>query len=97
MNKCISTGNQDGEKQGKFKIFFLQMFIANTMCSLFLSVKCLFLDRTSTVAFIVVWSALTLKISNGRIFTISVKFTLITLTVCKLHYCFYYSISYKYN
>ena len=98
-NKCISTGTVTRMEQNKasLKCFFIQMFIMNIGCSLTLLVKCLFLDRTSTVAFIMVWSVLTLKIPNDNALNICVKFALITLTVCKLHYCFYYSICYKPN
>ena len=64
----------------------------NLTYSLFLSVKCFFLDRISNVAFIIVWSAFTLTISNGSVFSVSIMFALLTLTICKLHYCFYYTV-----
>ena len=97
--KCISTGavtRMDLDKVS-LKFFSIQIFLMNIVCSLFLLEECFFFDKTSTIAFMVVWRNLTMEISNGSTFTISVKFALITLTVCNSHYCFYHSIYYKYN
>ena len=93
--KSISTGTVTRMDLDKASLIFfpLQVFL---MWSLFLLVECFFFYKTSTIAFMVVWRNLTMKVSNGSTFTISVKFALITLTVCKSH-CFYYSIYYKYN
>ena len=77
--------NQDGSNQGKFKFFFIYVFLIHNAHSLLLTVGCVFPLKVSTGTLIIIWSDLTLKASNKSAVTISVQLELITLIVCKLH------------
>ena len=90
MTRIVTnTTSRMEQSEASLEFFFIQLFGMNVVFSLSSLVYCLCSKNTSTFGF-VVWSVLTLKKSRGNAFNICVELSLITLTVWKLHFCFYY-------
>ena len=68
-----------------FNIFLIYIFFICNVYSLILTVGWFFPVRMSISMLIIIWSDLTLKVSNNSKVTISAQLDLITLTIYKLH------------